>query len=76
MPDIEEAAFLAGPFVGLADAQVGVLYWHRVAGERDHFAAMPDMQVIETCSFEGLVRECRGCVPPGIVGCSYGMRSM
>lgn len=47
MPDVEEGCLFAGPFMGFADAEVGVLDWHGVAGERDHFAAMADVEIVE-----------------------------
>jgi len=76
MANVEEACFLTGPFVGLADTEVGVLHWHRVAGEGDHFRAMLDVEIIKTGTSEGRVRGCRRCMPTGRVERSYSMRPL
>ena len=53
--DVEEGGFLAGPFVGFADAEVAVLYGHAVAAKGHHFGAVGDVQVVEGGFAEVLV---------------------
>lgn len=48
MPNIEQAALLAGPFMALPYTEVAILDRHRVAAKWDHFAAICNMKIIES----------------------------
>lgn len=47
MADVEERAFLARPIVAIRDGEVAVLHGHGVAAERNHFAAVFKMHVVQ-----------------------------
>lgn len=47
MAYVKDTGLLAGPFVGLAYAQIVILNRHVEAAERDHLGPMLNMEVIE-----------------------------
>ena len=49
MRDVEYGAVFSGVQMGLGDALIRILDWHAVAGKVHHFAALFNVEIIETC---------------------------
>ena len=58
MADVKDGSVLAGPDVGSADSEVGVLDGHGPAGEGDHLATVLDVVVVEDSLLQDLYVVC------------------
>lgn len=44
---VKEAGFFPSPFMAVSYAEVGVLYWHRIASKWNHFTPVSDVELVK-----------------------------